>query len=572
MIKTHLSAGGRAIRRVGVLFSAVLFVLAGCSEKRPAADTIITNAKIYTVDAKLPWAEAVAVQGDRILFVGSAKEAMHHRAAETKVIDAGGRLVLPGMEDSHVHFVSGSGSLAMVDLAGTRTVEEVQERIRRFAAEHPESEWVQGRGWMYSAFPGDMPHKKYLDEVVPDRPAIMTCADGHTSWVNSRALALAGIDRRTPNPKNGTIVREANGEPTGALLETADSLLEKVLPKPTPKETLAALRGGLQEAARLGVVRVHGMGGEFEALDLLDKIRGEGSLTARFSVTMWVSPPGLSAEDWKAYEDARLKYNDEWISLGGMKLMLDGVIDSGTGAMLDPYEGQVADKGKLFWEPEDYKKAVVEINSKGIQVSTHSIGDAAIRLSLDAYEEGTRASGNADLRNKIEHAEDISAADIPRFGRLRVIGSFQPLHANPDPAWMGAWIKNVGSEREKRAWAWKSVLDGGGRLAFGSDWPVVTINPWIGLQVAVTRQDLDGKPEGGWLPEQKLSLADAVYAYTMGGAFAMRRETDEGSIEAGKLADLILLSQNVFEVDPHKIAETNSILTMVGGRIILDAR
>ena len=572
MIKTHLSAGGRAIRRVGVLFSAVLFVLAGCSEKRPAADTIITNAKIYTVDAKLPWAEAVAVQGDRILFVGSAKEAMHHRAAETKVIDAGGRLVLPGMEDSHVHFVSGSGSLAMVDLAGTRTVEEVQERIRRFAAEHPESEWVQGRGWMYSAFPGDMPHKKYLDEVVPDRPAIMTCADGHTSWVNSRALALAGIDRRTPNPKNGTIVREANGEPTGALLETADSLLEKVLPKPTPKETLAALRGGLQEAARLGVVRVHGMGGEFEALDLLDKIRGEGSLTARFSVTMWVSPPGLSAEDWKAYEDARLKYNDEWISLGGMKLMLDGVIDSGTGAMLDPYEGQVADKGKLFWEPEDYKKAVVEINSKGIQVSTHSIGDAAIRLSLDAYEEGTRASGNADLRNKIEHAEDISAADIPRFGRLRVIGSFQPLHANPDPAWMGAWIKNVGPEREKRAWAWKSVLDGGGRLAFGSDWPVVTINPWIGLQVAVTRQDLDGKPEGGWLPEQKLSLADAVYAYTMGGAFAMRRETDEGSIEAGKLADLILLSQNVFEVDPHKIAETNSILTMVGGRIILDAR
>jgi len=572
MIKTHLSAGGRAIRRVGVLFSAVLFVLAGCSEKRPAADTIITNAKIYTVDAKLPWAEAVAVQGDRILFVGSAKEAMHHRAAETKVIDAGGRLVLPGMEDSHVHFVSGSGSLAMVDLAGTRTVEEVQERIRRFAAEHPESAWVQGRGWMYSAFPGDMPHKKYLDEVVPDRPAIMTCADGHTSWVNSRALALAGIDRRTPNPKNGTIVREANGEPTGALLETADSLLEKVLPKSTPEETLAALRGGLQEAARLGVVRVHGMGGEFEALDLLDKIRGEGSLTARFSVTMWVSPPGLSAEDWKAYEDARLKYNDEWISLGGMKLMLDGVIDSGTGAMLDPYEGQVADKGKLFWEPEDYKKAVVEINSKGIQVSTHSIGDAAIRLSLDAYEEGTRASGNADLRNKIEHAEDISAADIPRFGRLRVIGSFQPLHANPDPAWMGAWIKNVGPEREKRAWAWKSVLDGGGRLAFGSDWPVVTINPWIGLQVAVTRQDLDGKPEGGWLPEQKLSLADAVYAYTMGGAFAMRRETDEGSIEAGKLADLILLSQNVFEVDPHKIAETNSILTMVGGRIILDAR
>ena len=559
------------MKRLSILLSAVLFVLAGCSKPQPQADTIITNAKVYTVDAKQLWAEAVAIQGERILFVGSSKETLRHRGSGTKVIDAGGRLLLPGIEDSHVHFVSGSENLAKVDLAGTKSVEEIQARIRQFAQEHPQSVWVQGRGWMYAAFPGNMPHRKYLDEVVPDRPAIMTCADGHTSWVNSRALALSGIDRRTPNPENGTIVREANGEPTGALLETADSLVEKVLPKPTPEETLAALQEGLREAARLGVVRVHGMGGEFEALDLLDKIRRMGNMTVRFSVAMWVGPPGLSAEDWKAYEDARLKYNDEWISLGGIKLMLDGVIDSGTGAMLDPYEGRVQDKGKLFWEPDSYKKAVVEINAKGIQVSTHSIGDAAIRLSLDAYELGAKESGNSDLRNKIEHAEDISAADIPRFGRLGVIGSFQPLHANPDPAWMGAWIKNVGPEREKRAWAWKTVLERGGRLAFGSDWPVVTINPWVGLQVAVTRQDMEGKPEGGWLPEQKLGLADAVYAYTMGGAFAMRREKEEGSIEAGKLADLILLSQNIFDVDPHKIAKTRSVLTMVGGRIVFEA-
>ncbi len=559
-------------KRLGILLTALLFVLAGCSKPQPRADTIITNAKVYTVNAQQPWAEAVAIQGERILLVGSAKDVLKRRGAATKVIDAGGRLLLPGFEDSHVHFVSGSENLAKVDLAGTRTVEEVQARIRRFAQDHPQAAWVQGRGWMYAAFPGNMPHKKYLDEVVPDRPAIMTCADGHTSWVNSRALALAGIDRRTPNPENGTIVREADGEPTGALLETADSLVEKVLPKLTPEETLAALREGLREAARFGVVRVHGMGGEFESLDLLDKIRREGSLTVRLSVAMWVGPPGLSADDWKAYEDARLKYNDEWISLGGIKLMLDGVIDSGTGAMLDPYEGQVADRGKLFWEPEDYKKAVVEINTKGIQASTHSIGDAAIRLSLDAYEEGARVSGNPDLRNKIEHAEDIAADDIPRFGRLGVIGSFQPLHANPDPAWVGAWVKNVGPEREKRAWAWKTVLDSGGHLAFGSDWPVVTLNPWVGLQVAVTRQDMEGNPPGGWLPEQKLGLADAVYAYTMGGAFAMRREKEEGSIEAGKLADLILLSQNIFDVDPHKIAETRSVLTMVGGRIVFEAR
>jgi len=561
----------KRMKRFSILFSAVLFVLAGCTKQRPAADTIITNAKVYTVAAKQPWADAVAIQGERILLVGSAKDVLKRRASATKVIDAGGRLLLPGFEDSHIHFVSGSENLAKVDLAGTRTVEEVQARIRKFAEEHPQAAWVQGRGWMYAAFPGNMPHKKYLDEVVPDRPAIMTCADGHTSWVNSRALALAGIDRNTPDPENGTIVRDANGEPTGALLETADSLVEKVLPKPTSEETLAALREGLREAARFGVVRVHGMGGEFEALDLLDKIRSEGTLTVRFSVTMWVSPPGLTAEDWKAYEDARLKYNDEWIAMGGIKLMLDGVIDSGTGAMLDPYEGKVQDKGKLFWDPEAYKKTVVEINSKGIQASTHSIGDAAIRLTLDAYEEGARASGNPDLRNKIEHAEDIAADDIPRFGRLGVIGSFQPLHANPDPTWMGTWIENVGPEREQRAWAWKSVLEGGGRLAFGSDWPVVTINPWLGLQVAVTRQDMEGKPEGGWIPEQRLTVSDAVYAYTMGGAYAMRRENDEGSIEAGKLADLILVSQNIFEVEPGKIADTTSLLTMVGGRVVFEA-
>jgi predicted amidohydrolase YtcJ len=240
--------------------------------------------------------------------------------------------------------------------------------------------------------------------------------------------------------------------------------------------------------------------------------------------------------------------------------------------MLDPYESQRGNRGKLFWEPEAFKKAVAAFNARGLQVSTHSIGDAAIRLTLDAYEEAVRAAGSPDVRNKIEHAEDIAADDIARFGRLGVVGSFQPLHASPDPTWMGSWIKNVGPEREQRAWVWKSVLDGGGRLAFGSDWPVVTISPWPGLQVAVTRQDLNGRPAGGWIPGQKLPLSDAIYAYTMGGAYAMHREKDEGSLEAGKLADLILVSQNIFEIDPHKIAETTVLLTIVGGRIVHDAR
>ncbi len=562
----------RSFLSAACLSALLLLLPAGCSSGRPAADAVIVNARVYTVNAARPWAEAVAVREGRVLAVGTTKAVSRHKASRTFVIDAGGRLVLPGFMDSHIHFVGGSASLAKVDLAGTRTVEEIQDRIRAFARENPDADWVQGRGWMYAAFPGNMPHKKYLDEVVPDRPAVMSCADGHTTWVNSKALALAGIGRDTEDPENGTIVRDEKGEPTGALLETAGYLVSKHIPRPTDEETLAALRRGLREAGRLGVVRAHGMGGEFEALELLDRLKREGELTVRLSVSLWVDPPGPTEKDWQAYEEARARYDDEWLSLGGIKLMLDGVIDSGTGAMLDPYENQRGNRGKLFWEPEAFKAAVAAFNAKGLQVSTHAIGDAAIRLSLDAYEEAARAAGNPDVRNKIEHAEDIAADDIPRFGRPGVIGSFQPLHANPDPTWMGTWIANVGPEREQRAFAWKAVLDAGGRLAFGSDWPVVTLSPWPGLQVAVTRQSLEGYPEDGWLPQHRVTLEEAVYAYTMGGAYAMHREKDEGSLEPGKLADLIMVSRNIFEIDPREIAKTEVLLTMVGGRVVHDAR
>ncbi len=554
-------------------FLAVLPLLAGCAGERPtAADTVILNARVYTVDAAAPWAEAVAVRDGRILAVGTTKDISRHKGKDTEVIDAAGRLVLPGIADSHVHFVSGSSNLAAVDLAGAKTVEEVQARIRAFVAANPRAEWIQGRGWMYPVFPGDMPDKRILDEIVADRPACMRCADGHSSWVNSKALALAGITRRTEDPEGGRIVRDATGEPTGALLEAAGQLVARLIPEPTAEEKLASVRQGLREAARLGVVRVHGLGGEFEDLALFEKLRDEGALTARLTVAMWVDAPGPTDGDWRAYDEARTRCRDAWLAVDGVKLMLDGVIDSGTGAMLDPYEGQKGNRGELFWAPEDYKKAVAAFNAKGMQVSTHAIGDAAIRLSLDAYEEGQRAAGGPDVRNKIEHAEAIAASDIARFGRLGVIGSFQPLHADPDPAWMDSWIRNVGPERERRAFAWKAVLDGGGRLAFGSDWPVVTLSPWPGIQVAVTRQDLEGRPEGGWLPQHRVTPAEAVHAYTLGGAYAMHREKDEGSIEPGKLADLIMVSQDIFAIDPHRIAETKVLLTMVGGKIVHDAR
>ncbi|MCX7974808.1 MAG: amidohydrolase [Candidatus Aminicenantes bacterium] len=545
-----------------------LILETACCRNLGLAELVITDAKIYTVNPDQPWAEAVAIKGEWIIFVGSDEQVKKYIGPKTKVIEAGGRLGLPGLQDSHVHFLSGSLNLNRVDLAGTRTVDEIQARIRKFVFDHPELTWIQGRGWMYSAFPGNLPHRKYLDEVIPDRPAIMRCADGHTTWVNSLALKMAKIDRNTPDPPDGQIVRDEKGEPTGVLLEGASRLVSRLIPEPTLEEKLEALRTGLKEAAKWGVTCAHGLGGEFEVLDLFNQIRQAGSLTLRLIVTMPISHPGLNEKDFKAYEAARAKYNDHWLAVRGVKIMLDGVIDAGTAAMLTPYEGMGENKGKLFWEPDDYLKAVTELTRRGIQVSTHAVGDRAIKLTLEAYEKALKESGRVNLRHKIEHVECVAADDFPRFAHPGIIASFQPLHANPDPIWMSAWIKNVGPERVQRAFPWKSVLKAGGKIAFGSDWPVVTLNPWPGLQMAVTREDWTGRPHGGWIPREKLTLEEAIYAYTLGGAYALNEEKLRGSIEPGKLADLIILSQNIFEIPVSEIRHTRSILTIVGGQIV----
>ncbi|MBC7364688.1 MAG: amidohydrolase [Candidatus Aminicenantes bacterium] len=552
-----------------LLLTTAAVVLSGsCSKKPEPADLVILNARIYTLNPAQPWAEAVAIKGEKIVFVGSSREARRYVGRETRVMEAGGHLLLPGFQDSHVHFLSGSLNLNRVDLAGTRTVAEIQERIRKFVSEHPDLSWVQGRGWMYSSFPDHMPHKKYLDEVVPDRPAIMRCADGHTSWVNSKALALAGITRTTPDPPDGKIVRDEKGEPTGALLEGASVLVSRLIPEPTAEEKYQALKLGMKEAAKWGVTVAHGLGGEFEELELFERLKKEGHLLLRLIIAMWVGEPGPTEKDFQAYEEARARYNDKWLKVHGIKLMLDGVIDSGTAAMLAPYEGQPENSGKLFWKPEDYLNAVLELSRRGIPISTHSIGDRAIKLTLEAYEIALKESGHPELRHKIEHVECVAAEDFPRFAHPGIIASFQPLHADPDPVWMTAWIKNVGPEREQRAFPWKSVIKNGGQLAFGSDWPVVTINPWPGVQVAVTRQSLQGYPEGGWVPSEKLRLEEVILAYTIGGAYAVNEEELRGSIEPGKLADLILVSQNIFEIPANKISETRSLLTVVGGKIV----
>ncbi len=480
--------------------------------------------------------------------------------------------MLPGFTDCHIHFLEGSLDLSRVELSGATTVAEIQKRLQEYAVAHPSAPWILGQGWTYDVFgAAALPNKTFVDKVIPGRPVFLEGFDGHTTWANSKALERTGITRDTPDPSNGTIVRDPKtGEPTGALKESAGDLVRRILPEPSREEKLAALRQGLAEANRAGLVRVHSAGGDFAAFDLYDELRRKGELTVRMYVSDVVEPPELTPEEITKLEKARERYHDEWLSGGAAKFFLDGVIEPHTAAMLEPYADDPSESGKLFWDPEKYKQAVVELDRRGFQIFTHAIGDRAVHTALDAYEGAARQNHTSNARNRIEHIETISLADIHRFGSLGVIASFQPLHAYPD-AENGVWMRSAGGERAKRGFAWRSVMASGGRLGFGSDWPVVTLNPWAGVQNAVTRQTQDGQPAGGWLPEQRVTLPQAIEAYTLGAAVAGGREKTEGSIEPGKLADLIIVSQNLFEIDPHTIGKTKVLLTMVGGKTVYQA-
>ena len=537
------------------------------------ADIIIIHARVYTGNPKQPWVQAIAIQGAKIVAVGDDSTIEKMRGMGTKVINAGGKLVLPGFTDCHIHFLSGSLSLGRVNLHGAKDVADIQKRLRDYATEHPGNDWILGRGWDYAMFGSEaLPHKRDLDEIFPNRPVFLGGYDGHTSWANSKALALAGITLDTPNPPNGIIVRDPQtGEATGALKEAAQGLVAKIIPKPARADKLLALRAGMKWANENGLTRVHSAGGDFEILDLYDEMRHRGDLTLRMYVAYFLDPPSLRKQDLDAMEAARKEFHNEWIDAGAVKFMVDGVVESHTAAMLDPYSDDPSLKGKPFWEQANYDSALAELDKRGFQLFTHAIGDYGVRMALDGYENAEERNHKRDRRPRIEHIETIALTDIPRFGKLCVIASMQPLHSYPDADTLNVWARNIGPDRASRAWVWKSIADGGGLLAFGSDWPVVTLNPWEGIQTAVTRQTAEGTPKGGFVPEQGLTVAQAVDAYTLGAAFAGRREKMEGSLEVGKLADVIIVSQNIFDINPRKIGATKVAVTIVGGRVVYQA-
>jgi predicted amidohydrolase YtcJ len=541
-----------------------------------AADTVIVNARIYTVNPQQPWAEALAIRGDKIVAVGSTRDMAAVRGPSTHVIDGEGRLVLPGFTDCHIHFLDGSLSRLQVNLDEAKTVGEIQRKVKEYADAHPELTWILGRGWNYSVFnPSGLPDKSSLDEIIPGRPVYLESFDGHTWWANSKALRLAGITGASADPAGGTIVRNAKtGEPTGVIKEdAADDLVRRVIPPPSHEQIVAALLGGMRAANRVGLVRaispdgVSVRGGDFHALNVYDELRRSGQLTVRFDVALRIQPPALIREEVEEIKAARERYHDDWLSAGKAKFFLDGVIETRTAAMLAHYVDD-SESGRLLWDPAKYREAVSQLDRQGVQIFTHAIGDRAIRLALDAYENAQKTNHTQDARHRIEHIEDASAPDIPRFGQLGVIASFQPLHAYPDDDVLKIWSGNIGPERAQRGFAWHSVASTGGMLAFGSDWPIVTLSPWPGVQNAVTRQTIEGTPLGGWLPQERISLDDAIRGYTLGAAFAGHREKTEGSLEPGKLADLIVLARDLFKIAPNEIAKAEVLMTMVGGKVV----
>jgi len=537
------------------------------------ADMVVLHGKIYTVNAKQPWAQALAIRDGKIISVGSEKEIEKFRGASTRVIDAKDHLVLPGFVDTHVHFTGGAFSLQQVKLDDASSIAEIQKRVKEYAAAHPGNSFIEGFGWMYPVFGKEaLPDKKYLDEVLPDRPALLSAYDAHTSWANSKALQMAGITRDTPDPLNGIIVHDPKtGEPTGALKESAGELVSKLIPKPTREEARAALLQGLHYANQFGLTRVHSAGGDDVNLDLLDELRHEGQLTLRFYVAPFLEPPTLSAETIEHLEKLRLTYADDWIDAGAVKFLGDGVVEAHTAGMLEPYSDDPSQIGKPNWSAEEYTKAVTELDRRGFQIFTHAIGDRTIQQTLDGYAAAHKVNGTKDSRDRVEHIEVPSAAEIPRFGREGVIASMQPLHAYPDEDTLQVWARNVGPERAKRAWPWHDIAAAGGHLAFGSDWPVVTLNPWPGVQNLLTRQTTEGNPPGGWNTYECITLEQAINGYTLGAAYAGRREKTEGSLETGKVADLIVVSQDLFHTDPHQVGKTEVLVTIVGGKVVYES-
>jgi predicted amidohydrolase YtcJ len=558
------------IRSLVVLFIAMtpLVMADQPNTANDQADLIITNGRIFAPGANHI---ALAILSNRILAVSSQDEIERLAGPKTKRLDAKGCSVTPGFHDSHVHFLSGSLGLTQVDLADADSVEELEKRILAFIQRTPNEACIVGRGWVYGTFQGGLPNKAILDRIVPNKPAVMKCYDGHTLWVNSRALEAANITRDTPDPEGGIIVRDpVTMEPTGVLKEAAQTLMDNVIPKPTRDDKLAALRQGMAAAHRYGITSVFDAGVDREELELYESLRANGELDLRFTFAL-TTRRNMSESD--ANQLTALRREFPRLDIPAVKLFVDGVIESHTAVMLADYANKPS-RGLPETSQEDLNRIIELLDRRGWQIVVHAIGDGGIRMTLDAIERAQQLNPvpSTPRRHRLEHIESISQADIGRFGPLGVIASMQPYHANPNSNIFGVWAANLGSDRTSRAWVWKSIQDAGGVIAFGSDWPVVSLDPRLGMHTALTRQTLQGKPDEGFLSSQRLPLAPVLNAYTYGSAFAEVEEGQKGALVAGSLADVVIWDRDLFSLPVDQVHTANVRMTILDGRVVFQQK
>lgn len=550
-----------------VLSGVAPLILLGQSESGPAADLIIRNAKVWTVDKSMPAAQAVAVLGERIVAVASNANVDAWRGPRTNVIDARGKLLLPGFNDAHVHFVDGGAQLDSLQLNDATSAAEFARRIGERVKVTPKGEWILGGDWDETKWtPPELPTKEMIDRVAPDTPVFVSRYDGHMGVANSVVLRLAGITSKTPDPPGGTIVRDAQGNPTGALKDAGMNYLAKVIPPMSHEQRLRAARRALLHAAAVGVTSVQNMSAALEDIAAYAELLDGGELTARIYAV-----PLIVHVDDQAKLGIRHAFGGPWLRLGAVKAFADGSLGSRTAYFFEPFSDQPNNRGLLaedMYPTSLMRDRMLRADAAGIQVCTHAIGDQAISIILDLYSEVTKAHGEADRRFRIEHAQHMAAKDFDRFAQLHVIASMQPYHAIDDGRWAEA---RIGHDRASRTYAFRTFLDHGVRLAFGTDWDVAPLNPMLGIYAAVTRATLDDKNPNGWFPEQKLTVAEAIEAYTMGSAYAEFQEKEKGSITPGKLADMVLLSDDIFSIDHVKIRDVTVLKTFVGGKMVWDA-
>jgi predicted amidohydrolase YtcJ len=553
------------MKKISAALLLISIVISSCtSPQKEFATLVISNARIWTGDPEQPWAEAVASRGEKIIAVGAVASMEPLISETTKVIAIDGSMLVPGFIDTHVHFLSGSSGLASVQLRDAKTPENFSKRIAEFAKTIEPGEWILNGAWDHTNWGGQLPSREWIDAVTPDNPVWVSRLDGHMGLANSRALDLAGIDADSPDIDGGTIVRDESGKPSGILKDNAMRSVFAVLPELTEAQLDRYLDAGMQYVASNGVTTLHDVfADEFDSWASLATFRRADSKGALITRIYSVSP----LHEWqKLAEDVAANgRGNDWLKTGGVKAMMDGSLGSHTAAFLEPFSDTPGDHGFLVNSLEDMRAWITGADAAGLQVMVHAIGDKAIRDLLDIYYEVAKAHGDRDRRFRIEHAQHIHPDDIERFGVQNVIASMQPYHAIDD----GRWAEDViGPERIKTTYAFNSLIESGAHLAFGSDWFVAPASSIEGIYAAVTRRTLDGANPDGWVPKQRITVEQALRAYTYEGAFASFEEDKKGMIKVGMLADMVLLDRDLTKIAPETIRDAQVLKTIVGGKVV----